>query len=157
VDYTIRPAAPADIDTLVAFTLQEAREAEGVELDLEAVRRGVRGGFEDPPRATYWAAEAPDGRLVASTSVVTEWSNFHGGDYWWVQGLFIHAEHRGLGLARQLLDHLSAEAAAAGAIELRLYVHDTNARARRAYERCGFRTALYSIMTRAVRAGMRTG
>jgi len=66
--YTIRTAVPADIDTLVAFTLREAREAEHRELDRELVTRGVRGGFDDPPHATYWVAETAKGEPVASTS-----------------------------------------------------------------------------------------
>ena len=147
-DYTIREAGRADIDTIVAFTLQEVREAEGLEPDLEAVARGVGGGFEDAPLAAYWVAEAAGGRVVASTSVVREWSDFHGAYYWWVQSLFIIPEHRGKGLVELLLRHLAREADAAGALDLRLYAHTTNERALRAYRRCGFTTAPYVIMTK---------
>ena len=119
-DYAIRDAGRADIDTIVAFTLQEVREAEDKEPDLEAVSRGVRGGFEDAPHAAYWVAEAAGGRVVASTSVVREWSDFHGAYYWWVQSLFIIPEHRGKGLVELLLRHLAREAGAAGALDLRL-------------------------------------
>ncbi len=145
--YRIREAGRADIDTLVAFTVREARESEGTEKDLGAVRRGVRGAFEDPPLAAYWVAEAPDGRVV-STPVVTAWSNFHGGYYWWIQSLFIVREHRGSGLVELLLDHLARGAGAAGALDLRLYVHSSNERALRSYRRCGFTAPPYVIMTR---------
>jgi L-amino acid N-acyltransferase YncA len=147
-DYTIREASRADIDTIVAFTLQEAREAEDKEPDLEAVSRGVGGGFEDVPFAAYWVAETADGRVVASTSVVREWSDFHGAYYWWVQSLFIIPEHRGKGLVELLLSRLAREADAAGALDLRLYAHTANERALRAYRRCGFATAPYVIMTK---------
>jgi L-amino acid N-acyltransferase YncA len=147
-DYTIREAGRADIETIVAFTLQEAREAEDIAPDLEAVSRGVGGGFEDVPRAAYWVAEAAGGRVVASTSVVREWSDFHGAYYWWVQSLFIIPEHRGKGLVELLLRHLAREAGAAGALDLRLYAHTANARALRAYRRSGFTTAPYVIMTK---------
>lgn len=90
--YAIREAVASDIDTLISFTIQEAHEAEGIEPDADAVRRGVQGAFENPPRAAYWVAETSDGRVVASTSIVTEWSNVHGGYYWWVQSLFITSE-----------------------------------------------------------------
>lgn len=123
--YTIREAVSTDIDTLVAFTLQEAHEVEGIEQDAAVVRRGVRGAFEDPPLAVYWVAETPDGRVVASTSVVTEWSNFHGGHYWWIQSLFIVPEHRGGGLVELLLDHLARAAESSGALDLRLYAHNS--------------------------------
>jgi len=148
----IRKAALADIEILVDFTLKEACEAEGLEADAENVRRGVQGAFENPPLAAYWVAESPDGRVVASTSVITEWSNFHGGYYWWLQSLFIAPGHRGSGLVGQLLDHLAQVAKASGALDLRLYVHSLNGRARRAYGRYGFNEAPYSIMTRTLRS-----
>ena len=150
--YTIREALPSDIDTLVAFTSQEAYEAEGVEKDVEGIRRGIRGAFAEPRPAVYWVAEAPDGRVVASTSVATEWSDFHGGYYWWIHSIFIVAEHRGSGLLEILLDHLEKAAVDAGALDLRLYAHQSNARALRAYRRCGFTAAPYIIMTRAVKS-----
>jgi GNAT superfamily N-acetyltransferase len=94
--YTIREATAADIDSLVAFTLQEAREAEGYEANEAAVRCGVEGGFGERPLATYWVAEC-DGQTAGSVSVVREWSNFRGGEYWWIQSVFIVPEHRGTG------------------------------------------------------------
>lgn len=137
---------------IIALTLQEAREAESAETDLDAVRRGVCAGLNDPSVAVYWLAEAPSGTVIASTSVVTEWSDFHGGHYWWIQSLFVIPEHRGRGIVDALLNHLAAEAWAAGALDLRLYVHKTNSRARKAYRRCGFQDAPYIIMHRSLRA-----
>jgi GNAT superfamily N-acetyltransferase len=149
--YTIRKAVDADIDTIVGFTLQEAREAEGIDLDRDGARRGVEGGFDEPPRASYWVAEAADGSVAASTSVVTEWSNFRGGYYWWIQSVYIAPEHRGRGLIDLLLDHLEGVARAAGALDLRLYAFSSNQRALRAYRRHGFEDAPYVIMTRRLR------
>ena len=86
----------------------------------------------------------------ASASVTTEWSNFHGGHYWWVQSLFVDPSHRGDGLVDRLLDHLAQTAAANGALDLRLYAHEVNARARRVYDRCGFTLAPYVLMRRSL-------
>jgi ribosomal protein S18 acetylase RimI-like enzyme len=147
-EYNVRKANISDLDTLVAFTVAEARDAEGADKDVDAIERGVRMALEDPSLASYWLAEAPGGGVVGSTSVVTEWSNFHGGHYWWVQSLYIVPEQRGRGLARLLLGMLAEEARAAGAVDLRLYAHNSNRRALEAYRRCGFETAPYTIMTR---------
>jgi len=151
----VRRAVPEDIDTIVALTIEEAREAEGLALDPVAVRRGVEGAFREPPRARYWVAEGPGGQIVASTSIVTEWSNFHGGEYWWVQSLYITPAHRGRGLVERLLERLWTEARGAGALDLRLYAHRANTRALRTYERCGFTAAPYEIMTRPTRTDER--
>jgi ribosomal protein S18 acetylase RimI-like enzyme len=80
--------------------------------------------------------------------VVTEWSDWHGSHYWWVQSLFILPEHRGRGVVDIILDRLAQEAQAAGALDLRLYVHTSNRRALAAYRRCGFAPAPYAILTR---------
>lgn len=146
--YRIRAATREDADLLVAFTIREALDAEGVMLNADGVARGVASALGDPSLARYWVAESPDGRVVASVSVTTEWSNFYGGHYWWVQSLFVGAEHRGRGLVDRLLDHLARTAADAGALDLRLYAHEGNARARHVYDRCGFTRAPYVLMRR---------
>lgn len=145
--YLIRDAVPSDADQIVAFTLAEAREAERYEASPSAVHSAVLAALRDASLARYWVVDC-SGEPVASTSVVTEWSNFRNGHYWWVQSFFIAAAHRGRGLVELMLNHVMAEAQAAGALELRLYAHTTNARAIRAYERCGFTAAPYVMMRR---------
>lgn len=104
----------------MAFTIREANDAEGLALD----------------------AQSP-----AASRFVREWSNFRGGDYWWIQSLYIVPEHRGTGLIDRLLDHVAHAAQEAGALDLRLYADASNDRAQRAYHRCGFTRAPYVIMT----------
>jgi GNAT superfamily N-acetyltransferase len=147
-DYRVRRATSSDLETIVAFTLEEAREAEGLDKDADGIRRGVAAGLVDPSVAIYWVAKSADGEIIASTSAIREWSNFNGGYYWWVQSMYIVPEHRGHGLVDLLLDKLAEEARAAGAIDLRLYAHGSNARALQAYRRCGFDETPYVIMRR---------
>lgn len=147
--YLIRPAVVADSQTLVSFTIAEALDAERRSLIRTDVQRGVAGAFLTPPKARYWVVESA-GALVASCSIVTEWSNFRGGDYWWIQSLYIVPEHRGKGLVDTMLRHLVQEAKAGGALDLRLYGFNTNARALRAYQRFGFRESPYLILTKSL-------
>lgn len=151
-EYRIRRAVRDDLDTIVSFTLREAFEAESVDKDVEVVRHGVLTGLDDPAVATYWVAESREGQVVASTSVVREWSNFNAAYYWWVQSLYILPEHRGRGLVELLLHELEQAARAAGAVDLRLYAHSSNHRAIAAYRRCGFDMVPYTIMTRQLEA-----
>ena len=149
-NYFVRDASPSDIDSIVAFTVREALEAEGFDTNDAAVKRGVAGAFSDQPVSKYWVAEH-GGEVVGSISVVTEWSNFRGGNYWWIQSLFIVPEHRGTGLVQGLIDHVAGVAQAAGALDLRLYARSSNERATHAYVRCGFEKAPYIMMTRRLR------
>ncbi len=148
---TVREARLDDLETLVAFTLAEAVDAENRRLDAETVRRGVAAALTDPDIAMYWVLENADGSAVGSISVVREWSNWQAGYYWWIQSLYIRPEARGQGLMRDLVRAVAAEARRQGALDLRLYAHRDNARARRAYEREGFEEAPYVIM--AMRLG----
>ncbi|MCC6927792.1 MAG: GNAT family N-acetyltransferase [Gemmatimonadaceae bacterium] len=148
VPYRVRRAVADDVETIVAFTADEARESEGIAPDRSTIARGVAAAFAEPARALYWVAESLDGAVVAHSSIVTEWSDFHGADYWWVQSLYIEPAHRGTGLVGLLLDTLADAARAAGTRDLRLYAHEGNARALQAYARNGFLRAPYAIMTR---------
>jgi ribosomal protein S18 acetylase RimI-like enzyme len=56
-----------------------------------------------------------------------------------VYGLYVHPDTAGRGIGRQLLDHATGWLAGQGCRHVSLYVFERNARARRLYERAGFR------------------
>ncbi len=145
---SIRKATAADLETLIDFAVREAEETEGNEPDPEGVRRGVGRGLDGVAPVAYWVAETEAGEVIGGISVVTEWSNLRGGDYWWVQSLYVVPEYRGSGLVDRLLDEVAEQAKQAGALDLRLYVLESNGRARAAYRRCGFGDSVYLIMNR---------
>ena len=69
-----------------------------------------------------------------------------------VFGMYVVPEHAGTGVGAALLAHVIGEARRMADLEqLVLTVTDTNARARRVYERLGFRT--FGIEPRAIRVG----
>ena len=151
MNYVTRRAQDKDLDSLVSFTVAEAREAEGAELDPSIVRRGVEAGLSDRAIAMYWVVESDKGEIVASTSVLREWSDWHAQYYWWIQSMYVVPDHRGRGLVDTLIGKVSAEARDSGAADLRLYVHEQNSRATRAYRRCGFSNLPYRIMSKHLR------
>ena len=144
--FRMRDATPADLEKLVAFTAAEAFEAEGAAFSIESVRRGVGAGLENPALARYWVLETDDGELVGNISIIREWSDWRAGYYWWIQSVYLSPEHRGRGLLTMMLNKVREEAAAAGALELRLYAHEGNRRALQAYRREGFADLPYRIM-----------
>jgi GNAT superfamily N-acetyltransferase len=148
--FHVRPATLDDLDTLVSFTLAEAQEAEGLDLVPETVRRGVRAGLEDPAVSRYWLLEGEADGPVGAISIVREWSDWQAATYWWIQSLYLEPGFRGQDLLAPLLETVGREARREGALDLRLYVHQANERAIRAYRRAGFSQLPYDIMTLAL-------
>jgi ribosomal protein S18 acetylase RimI-like enzyme len=153
MNYMVRKAQDKDLDKLAFFTVAEAHEAEGAEMDPSKVWRGVASGLSNPALAVYWVVETDQGDVVASASVVKEWSDWNAGYYWWIQSLYVIPDHRGRGLPEILIEAVAFEAREQGAADLRLYVHEQNSRAIKAYRRCGFTNLPYKIMSKALRNG----
>lgn len=148
-DVQIRDATDADAPTLVQLVVAEAREAENRALEPDVVTAAVTAALRDPALARTWLAVDERGPIGA-IAAVREWSDWHNAAYWWIQLLYIVPEARGRGLAGQLVEHVRRAASAAGAPELRLYVHPDNTRALRAYERLGFTASPYRILAQPV-------
>lgn len=145
--FSIRPAREDDLDTLVAFSLREAVEAEDRQLDEEMVRKGTRAGLENPGIARYWVLEEAEAGRIGSISVFREWSDWNNGYYIWIQSMFIQPEFRGQGLMHLLLEAVFEYTRDEHALELRLYVHEDNRHAIRAYRRTGFVDTPYRMMS----------
>ena len=144
------PPPPDDIDTLVAFTLSEALDAERRTLIRADVQRGVAGAFATPPKARYWVVESGGharGRQRVGRHRVEQLPR---------RRLLVDPEplHRARAPrprpGRPDPAAPGREAKAGGALDLRLYGYNTNARALRAYQRFGFREAPYLILTKSL-------
>ena len=146
----VRKARIDDLATLVEFTSQEAEEAEGSTKDLARLERGVKAALEDDSIAMYWVLVDEDENPVGSISALKEWSDWNAGFYWWIQSMYIVPEQRGRGHMSKLLNAVEHEMQGQNGLELRLYVHQQNERAIRAYEKCGFKRSPYKIMVRKV-------
>ncbi len=144
--YAIRRAGLSDLGALVEFTLAEAKEAEGISLNREKVRKGIRAALEDEAVAVYWILEDSGKDAVGHISVVKEWSNWNAGYYWWIQSLYIKPECRGRGLMERMIRAVRKCAKDGQALDLRLYAHKNNQRALKAYVKAGFVEADYRIM-----------
>ncbi|MDJ0783964.1 MAG: GNAT family N-acetyltransferase [Desulfosarcinaceae bacterium] len=142
----VRAATLDDLDALVQFTAEEAREAEGHRKGVETLARGIRAALLDDTIATYWVLVDDADRPVGSVSAVKEWSDWHAGYYWWIQSMYLLPDHRGRGLMTLLLEAVQCAMQAQGGLELRLYVHRENAAAIRAYRRAGFVDTPYRIL-----------
>ena len=145
--FDIRRAKSTDLEGLVSFAVEEAKEAEGINKDINRVRQGVSTGLADESIAMYWVLEKDDSDVVGSVSIVKEWSDWNSGYYWWIQNMYILPRFRGKGLMEKLIQALKDAARQEGALELRLYVHKNNAQAVTAYQKAGFFDSDYRVMT----------
>jgi len=146
MNFTVKTARMDDLDTLVSFALAEAKDAEGITKPPELVRKGIQAALENPAIARYWVLENPERQVIGNISVLKEWSNWNAGYYWWIQSMYIRPEYRGKNGMKWLVDQVRETAIRENALEIRLYVHQDNLRARKAYQRAGFSKLPYEIM-----------
>jgi GNAT superfamily N-acetyltransferase len=134
------------LDRLVEFTAAEAREAEGRTRDTKTLADGIRAALADRSIAMYWMLVNEDNQPVGSASALKEWSDWNAGYYWWIQSMYIRPEYRGKGHMALLLDAIRSAMQKTNGLQLRLYVHENNQAAIRAYAKANFVFAKYRIM-----------
>jgi GNAT superfamily N-acetyltransferase len=160
MSYRIRPAEPADIDLLAQWARAMALETEHRQLDADTVRAGVAAAVADPAKARYFIAMQDAalaggetiGTAVGTLMVTREWSDWRNGDWWWIQSVYVIAQHRRKGVFAALYGHVQQQAQdAPGVIGLRLYVERDNAVAQRTYAALGMHDAGYAIQEQSLR------
>ena len=144
----VRKATIDDLSILVRFTSEEAKEAEGRTKDLTVLEKGIKAALEDPSIAVYWMLVDETNRPIGAISALKEWSDWHAGYYWWIQSMYIVPEQRGQGHVSKLLNAVDKEMESQNGLELRLYVHQNNRKAIRAYKKVGFEKSPYEIMVK---------
>jgi len=146
MNIAVRPATPADIDTLVAGNVAMALEAEHKKLDPATVQRGVKAVFDEPARGRYFVAEIA-GKVVGQAMYTYEWSDWRNGTFWWLQSVYVAPVARRTGVFREIYGFIERLAKGTpGVCGLRLYVELDNERAQQTYARCGMVDAGYVVM-----------
>ncbi len=141
----VRSARPEEADLLIDFQLRLARETEQLELDREALGRGVRAVFDDPSLGQYWVAEL-DGRVAGCLMVTREWSDWHNGTVLWITSVYVLPEARRRGVFESLYQHLRHRVEATpGLAGIRLYAATGNRRGRAVYRRLGMSHGHYAL------------
>jgi len=147
----VRPALISDLSTIVDFISEEAIEAEGRKQDRATLERGIGTALIDNSVARYWLLVDDTDTACGRTSVVKEWSDWNAGFYWWIQSMYIAPAHRGKGYLDVLIGTVADAARDERCLELRLYVHNQNKSAIRAYEKVGFTNSPYVMMSKRSR------
>ncbi len=146
LECAIREATLDDLETIADFNARLAEESEDTLLDRETLRQGVRALLSDPTRGSYYVA-CTDGRVIGQIMHTREWSDWRNGDIWWIQSVYVHRDHRRLGVFRSLYRHLKTLAESEpGVVGLRLYVEQENQAAQQTYVGLGMRKTSYLVM-----------
>jgi GNAT superfamily N-acetyltransferase len=146
MDAQIRKAVINDIDSLIEFSLEEAKEAEGLTKVPDTLRAGITTALNDSSKATYWVIVDENDKPFGNVSALKEWSDWNDGYYWWIQSMFLSPRYRGKGYLKLLINAVNSEMKRENGLELRLYVHKNNKVAIRAYEKVGFVISNYDVM-----------
>ncbi|WP_252089885.1 GNAT family N-acetyltransferase [Pseudomonas sp. MWU13-3659] len=88
----------------------------------------------DPNEPTHSALAWVDGKAVGMVNFIYHRSNWSIENSCYLQDLYVDSEVRGLGIGRQLIEHVYATAKAAGCIKVHWLTHETNATAIGLYE-----------------------
>jgi ribosomal protein S18 acetylase RimI-like enzyme len=141
----IRKARPADAAVIAEFNTRLAWETENLKLDAPTIRRGVRAVLNDATKGIYFVAEK-DGAVVGQLLITYEWSDWRNGNFWWIQSVYVAAEHRKAGVFRSLFAQIQKLAQSRrDACGLRLYVEKNNQRAQRTYAKLGMTKTHYEM------------
>jgi GNAT superfamily N-acetyltransferase len=142
----IRPAVPADAGTIVEFNCRLALETESKTLNGPTITRGVQALLADPAKGFYTVAE-DGGAVIGQTLITMEWSDWRNGWFWWIQSVYVQAEHRSRGVFTALFEHLKAKAIAQGdVIGIRLYFEKDNHKAKAVYQKLGLTDTDYGML-----------
>jgi len=146
MDILIRDAEPTDWAAIAEYNRLLATETEDKELDWDVISEGVKKVLGDIHKGRYFVAEA-EGRIIATTMITYEWSDWRDGWIWWIQSVYVHPDFRGQGVFSGLYRHVEALAEASGEVRaIRLYVLTSNKRARATYHKLGMAETGYTVL-----------
>lgn len=141
----IRKGQLQDLDILAQFNAANALESEGLVLDANAGREGVRAVLEDASKGVYVVAVLGNER-IGSLMVTREWSDWRACWKWWLQSVYVVPAFRGQGVFDSLCKFVEEEARHEGVPSLSLYMEHNNERARKAYFKNGFVESHYVML-----------
>lgn len=143
---TIRDATSDDAAIIAEFNIRMAMETESRPLPPELIGAGVGAVLGDPAKGRYWVAEI-GGQVVGQLLVTFEWSDWRNGVFWWIQSVYVHADHRRAGVFSALYRYVESLARKAQEVcGLRLYVEQNNHRAQDTYQALGMTSPGYLVM-----------
>lgn len=142
---TFGMAGAADLPALVELLHLLFTQEHELEPDPAKQRRALEMILADDSRARLYVAR--DGvRVIAMAALHFTTSTAEGGKVAWFEDCIVRPEHRRQGIGNALLEHVIAQARAAGALRVMLLTDGDNASAQALYRKSGFRDSAMLAM-----------
>ncbi|EKQ57299.1 MULTISPECIES: GNAT family N-acetyltransferase [unclassified Clostridium] len=141
----IRKAEINDLETIVKFNYNLAKETEDKELDLEILSKGVSAVINDQAKGQYYVYVI-DNKVVGQIMYTYEWSDWRNGMFLWVESVYVDANFRRKGIYKKLYNHVKNVCDNdEGIAGIRLYVEKENLNAQATYSSLGMHECNYHI------------
>jgi GNAT superfamily N-acetyltransferase len=141
----IKRAVRDHLPTIAHFQKEMAFETEGLNLDEATLKKGVNAVFDDPAKGMYFVAE-DGGKVIASTLLTPEWSDWRNGKVYWIQSVYVLPAYRGKGVFKSVFSELKRMMKEDESVKgLRLYVDKTNNNAIEVYKKLGMNGDHYQL------------
>ena len=141
----IRKAIIEDLETIVKFNYNLAKQTEDKELDLEILTKGVRAMLRDTSKGQYYVYEI-DGKVVGQIMNTYEWSDWRNGTFLWVQSVYVDEEYRRKGIFKELYNYIKKICDNdEDIVGIRLYVEKENLNAKATYKSLGMDECNYHM------------
>lgn len=141
----IRKARIEDLETIVKFNYNLAKETEDKELDLEILTKGVQAILSDSSKGQYYVYVI-DNKVVGQIMHTYEWSDWRNGTFLWVQSVYVDANYRRKGIFQKLYNHVKQICDNdEGTVGIRLYVEKENSNAKATYKSLGMQECNYHM------------
>ena len=145
LEFEIREGSYDDEDIVVQFNTALALESEGIQLNEDRLRAGVRTGLRGDAGCRYFIA-CHRGEVIGQLMYTREWSDWRNGFFWWIQSVYVKPNYRQKKVFSRLYRYLNEEARISGNVcGLRLYVAKGNEKAFATYIRMGMHEACYRL------------
>jgi ribosomal protein S18 acetylase RimI-like enzyme len=133
----IRRMGTADVHRVVELCIEHARFERAPQIDQTGLcERLATALFREPARLWGWVADVNED-VVGYATVTEEFSTWTGRTFWHMDCLYVQAHARNLGLGRELVDAIRAEARKQRVRALQWQTPAWNVDAQRFYARLG--------------------
>lgn len=141
----IRKAKIEDLETIVKFNYNLAKETENKELNIETLTKGVEAMLLDKSKGQYYVYTI-NNKVVGQIMHTYEWSDWRNGIFLWVQSVYVDEKHRKKGIFKELYRYVKRicdnDEDIAG---IRLYVEKENFSAKATYKSLGMDECNYNM------------